>query len=106
MAQEVGYFENHIEYEEGPFVMVDAHGWRVEVELKGHHCPCLPGTSIYALRKALGFPVGKGQQERIAGQVDKLNQLVCEGYVVLENNAWVWNGKLPEEEIYDIVRGN
>lgn len=46
MAQRVGYFENNVIYKEGPFVMTNAGGWRIEVEQKGHQCPVMPSMTI------------------------------------------------------------
>lgn len=89
MAQRVGYFEDDVLYAEGPFVMVNANGWRVEVEMPGHHCPVLPDTSIYELRSQLGWPAGKTDDVALAERVvDQLNAMVREGKIVLDGRIW------------------
>lgn len=89
MAQEVSYFENNPEYKEGPFVMVCANGWRVEVELKGHHCPVLPDSSIYELLARNGFnPAKEVSRVLAARKVDWLNKMVAVGKIVLVNGKY------------------
>lgn len=53
MAKYVGYFENFETPEEeseafsqGPFVVVDANGYRIEAQVKGNKCPALPITGL------------------------------------------------------------
>lgn len=94
MAQIVGYFENFVEYTEGPFVLVNANGWRIEVELKGHYCPVLPDVSIYNTREKLGWPLGKTDDFKKAERVcNELNAMVKRGEIVLHPKGyWV----LPE----------
>lgn len=90
MAQIVGYFENfHTEerraeaFSEGPFVIVNANGWRIECELGQHHCPVLPDVTVYDLRKSLGYELGKfWEKERAATLCDHLNMLVKEDRIV------------------------
>ena len=94
MAQIVGYYQDNVTFEEGPFVAVDAWGWRIEVEQKGAKCPVLPDRSIYnALRRHKGKKPGKLDTfEEIAPYVDWLNQMVREGKITLEGRCWVWTG--------------
>ena len=55
MAIRVEYFKNTIDcYHEGPFVMVPAAGWRIEVDI-GSHCPALPDSSIYGFLREQCF---------------------------------------------------
>jgi hypothetical protein len=91
MAQEVGYFENHVKYTEGPFVIVDANGWRIEVELKEYHCPVLPEDTIYQLcKEKLGRRLAKFDHKSDAATLcDWLNQEVRQGSIVLDNRWWI-----------------
>lgn len=76
MAQEVAFAENNIVYTEGPFVMVHISGWRVEVELPGHHCPVLPDASISQFLERHGFSSGKElDKKKAAAKVDFLNSM-------------------------------
>ncbi len=91
MAQRVGYFEDDVEYKEGPFVMVEASGWRIEVELKEHHCPVLPDTSIYKLLEANGYdPYKTNDTQKAEEKVDFLNRKVKEGIIMLEPGTKHW----------------
>jgi len=90
MTQTVGYFENNVTYMEGPFVMVNANGYRIEAELKGHYCPVLPDVSIYLmLEKEKDKAPGKAPDTVIAPLVDWLNEQVKKGRIILEGNQWV-----------------
>jgi len=90
MAQIVYYMENNVEYTEGPFVLVEAGGWRIEVELKGHHCPVLPDISIYKLLEAHRLYSGKSDdQQKVANVVDWLNGQVRLGRIALQGNRWL-----------------
>lgn len=90
MAQIVGYWKDNITYEEGPFVVVDVSNnnqFRIEVELKGHHCSILPDTSIYEfLRKA---DIDAYDREQCIETCDLLNQMVMEKKIVEINGFWV-----------------
>lgn len=92
MAQEVSFFKNNVEYTEGPFVIVSVSGsWRIEAELKGHHCPVLPHDSILELIKGIALrPTGlNGTREEAAHICDVLNARVRHGLIVLEGISWV-----------------
>lgn len=91
MAQQVGYYENNVEFTEGPFVIVNAGGWRIEVELKEHHCPVLPDSSIYRLcGDRLGHPLTKLHFYESAVELcDWLNQEVERGTIVLNGRGWI-----------------
>jgi hypothetical protein len=98
MAQEVGWGEDNVVFEEGPFVVVNAGGYRIEVEQKEHHCPVLPDQSIYNLRfNHLNCPkkYKYNNIEDAKKVVDILNGMVRSGHIVLEGKAWVWKGTLP-----------
>ncbi|HEY7415242.1 MAG TPA: hypothetical protein VH593_08625 [Ktedonobacteraceae bacterium] len=92
MAVKVGYFQDNYDgiYDEGPFVLVDAFGWRIEQE--GPTCPYLPDSSIYELRKLLGWTTdGKTNDTTLAEKVcDELNAMVKRGEIVNKNGLWVW----------------
>ena len=89
MAQVVGWFENDVKFTEGPFVIVNANGWRIEVELVGHHCPVLPSISVIKIAKRLGLH-GKTYNKELAAVVcDSLNTKVQAGEIILHNDCWV-----------------
>ena len=89
MAQEVRYFQNNPEFTEGPFVIVNVNGWRIEVELAGYHCPVLPSTSVLRIVDKLGLH-GKTNNRELAAMVcDNLNARVRAGEIVLRHNTWV-----------------
>lgn len=92
MAVRVPYFENTTDcYQEGPFVMVNAGGWRIEVEYEGAKCPALPDLSIYGFLKEKGLPFDKTNDTALMECViDYLNKIVKEGGIVKEGIAWVW----------------
>lgn len=99
MAIRVGYWQNNKAeennmYSEGPFVMVNASGWRIEVEYKGQHCPALPDISIYAFLKDKGLTSDKTDDEALcACLVDYLNAKVKDGTLVLDPKhkvTYVW----------------
>lgn len=93
MAQEVGYYENDVVFLEGPFVLVNINGWRIEVERKGHSCPILPEQRIFQLEKSLGLS-GKTRDRELAAVVcDKLNSLVKEGKIIEINGHWTLKGE-------------
>jgi hypothetical protein len=105
MAQIVHYWDNDVAYSEGPFVICNAmwNGWRVEVELKGHHCPVLPDISIYPVMKKLGLNGKTLDQDKAARVCDRLNEMVREGCIALVGNAWVLvldKGRLGRSEVW------
>lgn len=90
MAQTVGYYQNNPVFTEGPFVIVNANGWRIEVELKGHHCPVLPSTSIYRITEKLGLHGKTDDKEQAAMVCDALNSMVRASAIVLTDwGSWV-----------------
>jgi hypothetical protein len=105
MAIRVGYFENTTNcYSEGPFVMVNACGWRIEVKHEGHHCPALPDSSIYGFIRDQGLPDGKYEEALAACIVDFLNAKVKDGTIVLDPKhkiTWIWE---PYEGIMEMKR--
>jgi len=95
MAIRVRYWQNTSDcYSEGPFVMVNASGWRIEVEYKGQRCPALPDSSIYAFLKEKGLPDSKTDDEALcACLVDYLNAKVKDGSLTLDPKykvTYVW----------------
>jgi hypothetical protein len=92
MAQVVGYWENNVIYTEGPFVITKplGNGWRIEVELKGHHCPVLPDLSICRLQETFGLRGKVADKDRIAFVCDQLNSMVAKTQIVLRGNCWVY----------------
>lgn len=91
MAQVVGYFEDYVQFKEGPFVAVEINGWRIECEVRGKKSPALPDLSVYELLET--HPTWKntkyGKFEEIAVFVDWLNKQVKEGKIVQRVNHWV-----------------
>lgn len=98
MAQRVGYWDDNVEFTEGPFVVVGIHGYRIECELKGHHCPVIPDCTIYTFMERLGWK-GKTLDVDLAERVcDGLNALVREGAIVLsEKGSWIRAGTSGEK---------
>jgi hypothetical protein len=97
VVQLVGYFENNVSFLEGPFVLtrISGSGYRIEVEQKGHHCPVLPDSSIYALREER-FNFSPGIREDlgpISRVCEALNKMVRNGEIVLEGCSWVYRGE-------------
>lgn len=90
MAQVVGFFEDNVVFAEGPFVISNpcASGWRIEAELKGHHCPVLPDPTIYKLKASLGMHNKTLDRDLAVRVCDALNQLVRDGEIVLEGRMW------------------
>ena len=91
MAQVIGYHENNVVFTEGPFVICNpmGNGWRIEVELKRHHCPVLPDASIYPIQKQFGLD-GKTWNQSLAERVcDRLNQMVQDSLIILVGDQWM-----------------
>lgn len=91
MAQKVGYFQNDVVFTEGPFVMVNANGWRIEVSSGSDRgCNCImPHRSIYELADSLGYKGKTPNTEHVAGIVDKLNEFTRTGRIVRTGDLWV-----------------
>lgn len=110
MAQRVGYFQNTDDcYSEGPFVMVQACGWRIETGKTGDKCPTLPDISIYGFLREKGLPEGKYDDEDMAEAiVNFLNAKTKDaksngGYNTLTFNGfmWIWE---PYEQMVEMKR--
>jgi hypothetical protein len=88
MVQYVGYWDNNVEYKEGPFVLcgppIGSVG-RIECEVKGHFCPCMVHPSIYKLINHHNW--FKNCTKSYI--VDRLNQLVIIGEIILQDRFWV-----------------
>jgi hypothetical protein len=91
MAQKVGYFEDNVVFTEGPFVMVNANGWRIEVSSGATQgCNCvMPHTSVYKLAGTLGYKGKSSDADHVAGIVDRLNSLSRTDHIVQTGNCWV-----------------
>lgn len=111
MAQIVGYYENNVEYKEGPFVathMDDSGDYRLEVENKrsGKGCPCLPDSSIYDFIRAskLPFMDTRGRWAEVEACVDHLNRMVREGKIVLDvRGFWRMKGKEDPIDAFEAI---
>lgn len=104
MAIRVGYFENTTDcYKEGPFVMVNASGWRIECGYNGAKCPTLPDSSIYGFLRDVGLPDRKTDDEALAACiVDYLNAKVKDKTIVLNKHGYpIWE---PYEGIMEMKR--
>lgn len=104
MAQRVGYFANTTEcYSEGPFVMVNACGWRIEVGNRDMRCPTLPDCSIYGFLREKNLPNNKTDDEALtACIVDYLNAKVKDNTLVInEHGQPIWQ---PYEHIMEMKR--
>jgi hypothetical protein len=87
MAQTVGYYENNVQYTEGPFVVTTTRGrwYRIEAQKDGHQEPVIPEPSIMEVIYRLG---GYGSASRTA-VCDTLNRMVRTGQIVKTNGVWV-----------------
>lgn len=89
MAQIVGYYENDIIYTEGPFVMVNANGWRIEVQSLVDSFSVCPNSFIYKLLDDQGLERVKcNEKEKIEKSVDWLNKQVRKGTII--RGEWGW----------------
>jgi hypothetical protein len=90
MAQQVEYWQDNIEYLEGPFVVVNAGGYRIEMELKGHCCPVQTTVLIDRYLAEHKFSCYKTNCLQTASDtVDWLNNKVKNGDIILVNGRWV-----------------
>lgn len=102
MAIEIGYwsdFKNEEErqkaFQEGPFVIVYAGGWRVEVDWEKVNHPILPDSSIYNLQQKWGYDQGKfpwSEKQKAVAFCDLLNKEVKNGSIVKTQNG-IWKVK-------------
>lgn len=106
MAQVVGYYQDHVRYRQGPFVMCDprGNGWRIECEQKNCVCPVLPHSSVADLILKRFKLDGKTRDRDLVGKIcDELNEMVKKKEINLmnmkiwvfgrwdaENRVWVW----------------
>ncbi len=91
MAQVIGYFENDVTFEEGPFVICNpcGNGWRIEVEQKEYHCPVLPDMTIYPIKDRLGMRYKTNDHSLAERVCDSLNEMVRNDQIVLSGRCWV-----------------
>lgn len=90
MAQRVSYWENNAVFEEGPFVMVEANGWRIEAQVGDSGCPRMPHLSIYHLLRRYGIDDQKCYDPKpVERAVDWLNDRVKKGLIVKDGAVWV-----------------
>ena len=93
MAQRVGYFEDNVVFTEGPFVMVNANGWRIESsDGQEHGCNCVHiDRSVRMLAVGLGYQGKRDDPALVEPIVDKLNKLVREEVIVQrESGTWYY----------------
>jgi hypothetical protein len=91
MAQRVRYFQDDVEFTEGPFVMVNVFGWRIECELPNVESGCNCGLPPHEIRPILAQLGYKGKTDNymlVERVVDQLNQMVRDGKIV-KRNLWV-----------------
>lgn len=92
MAQVVGYYDDNVIFNEGPFVICNplGNGWRIECEIQGSDTPTLPDSSIYRLKRDVyglnGKTMSRVEIERVC---DGLNQMVRDGEIALEGKCWI-----------------
>lgn len=92
MAQHVGYFANHVLLTEGPFVIVNVHGWRIEVDRARSQCPGLTSRAVHDLtRHVYGFPGKVASCAQAEAVCDHLNQLVRTGLIVYDEATDTWD---------------
>ena len=103
MAVRVGYFKDTNDcYGEGPFVMVNACGWRVECGNKDMKCPALPDSSIYGFIREQRLPEGKYEEALAVCIVDYLNAKFKDGTLTLDKfGNPIWE---PYEQICEMKR--
>jgi hypothetical protein len=102
MAQRIGYFEDNVTFTEGPFVMVNAGGWRIEAS-NGQEAGCnavMPDLSIYRLAKDWGYEGKRSNPALMEPIVDRLNEWVREGKIVQrDTGGWYYPpfayGRMP-----------
>ena len=89
MAQIVSYFDKNVSFKEGPFVVVNINGFRIECQHHDSSDPCLPMSSIYKVMAILGYE-GKSNDKELAFWVcDQLNQMVKDGLIVKRDGVYV-----------------
>lgn len=96
MAQVVGYFEDFATeerrneaYSEGPFVLVNASGWRIEAEITGSKCPVMIEPSIFGIKEQLGWGYGKMVNREEAERIcDALNAMTKTGQIVRDDRGF------------------
>lgn len=93
MAQILRCGETPQTFTEGPFIGVSLYpnGFRVEVELKGHHCTVLPDDSVYRYMKHRGIMLGWMGHDEIKRTVDHLNSMVVNRSITVDGRAWIVN---------------
>lgn len=94
MAQIVDYYEDDVEFTQGPFVAVriGSSNLRVEVECKGHKCPILPDASIYEFARKRKLDMGNSNVTigHVQDTVNLLNVMVLSKQIYLHNNIYVY----------------
>lgn len=87
MAQKVGYWQDDVDYSDGPFVICSFFGKsRIEVECKGSRCPIVINSSIRALLLENGRTTEASNEN-----VDWLNDQVVDDVIILsDHGCWIW----------------
>ena len=100
MAQVVGYYQDHVRYRQGPFVICNAqgNGWRIECEQKNSICPVLPHPSVSNLISKRFKLEGKSRDRAFVARIcDELNDMVERKEICLmDMRTWVfgrWNSE-------------
>lgn len=98
MAQMVGYMDDNIRYESGPFVVVRVPdpnrmgawlGWRIESEHKNFPHPVLPHRSIFGILQKYGLGNRTREKHKAELMCDYLNDLVRRRKIVVMRSEWV-----------------
>ena len=82
-------------YKEGPFVMCECNGYRIEVQnpLKTHST--IPGYEVFEYIVSSLGGYFKGDEDIISEKVDHLNKMVSEGKIIQDTEGhWVLNPEL------------
>lgn len=90
-VQHVSYWQNDIEYAEGPFVVCDLPGqaYRIEAEMLDHHTSVYTHHSVYEVQRQLGMVGNTDNRTLVDGVCGVLNRMVTEGKIVRLGREWV-----------------
>ena len=96
MAQIVGYFDDDVTFEGGPFVLTNPYGNGFRIECQPPHgvdkpdCPCLLDLSVYRwIENFTNWGQGKTHNRELAvSVVDQLNGMVKDGLVKRDDKGF------------------
>jgi len=100
MAKLVGYFDDNVTFDEGPFVLTNPlnNGYRVEVQIKESGTPVLPAVCIYEFLELNGFDPCKSRDiEKAKAKVDFLNHNVSDG-VIKKSDKGIWKVEVKKND--------